>query len=336
MMKTKSALLISQALALGMIIAMSLVVVGGPAQAADNYGFQSISYSGPRNPPTADKPQSKLWWNDDTWWADMWTTGSGWHIYRLDRTSNTWVDTGLLNDTRTGTLADTLWDGTKLYIASHVVTDSSETSPNASVPDQPAKLYRYSYSDGKYTLDDGFPTTITNNSSESMTIDQDTTGTLWATWTQVSGDSTSGFTSSVYVNYSAEGGTSWGTPFVLPVADPNPAPDDISAVVAYGKNKIGVMWSDSPDGIVYWATRTDGTSPTAASSWNVQPAVQGKGQADDHINLKALLADQSGRVYAVVKNSLNSTVNKTLPVLELLVFRPGTGAFTKSTICYAG
>ncbi|WP_406635170.1 Ig-like domain-containing protein [Pseudarthrobacter quantipunctorum] len=313
-------------------LVLGVVAAGGTAQAAENYGYQSISYTGVANTPTSDKPQSKLWWNDGSWWADMWTTGTGWQIYRLDRAAKTWVNTGVSIDTRSNTLADTLWDGNKLYIASHVVTVSGDASTKASVSGQPAKLYRYSYAAGKYTLDAGFPTNINNNSSESMTIDKDTTGAVWATWTQVSGSSTSGYTSSVYVNSSAAGGTSWGTPFVLPVADPNPAPDDISAIVSYGSNKIGVLWSDAPAGTVYWATRTDGTSPSAASSWKVQPAVQGKGQADDHLNIKALLADPSGRVYAAVKTSLDSSTDKTLPQLQLLVFRPGTGSFTRSTI----
>lgn len=324
---------VAQSIILAVILLTSLFTALGNARAAENYGYQSIGYSGMVNPPTSDKPQSKLWWNDGSWWADMWATGSGWHIFRLDRATRTWVDTGVLNDSRSNTLADTLWDGNKLYIASHVVTVSGDGTPKPSISGQPAKLYRYSYSSGKYTLDPGFPTIITNNSSESMTIDKDTTGAIWATWTQVSGNATSGYTSSVYVNVSTPGGTSWNTPFVLPVADPNPAPDDISAVIAFGSNKIGVMWSDNPAGTVYWATRTDGTSPTAASSWKVQPAVQGKGQADDHLNLKALLADSAGRVYAAVKTSLNDTFSdKTLPQLQLLVFRPGTGAFTKSTI----
>lgn len=333
MPKPKAPLLVAQAVALAAALILGLIAAVTTAQAAATYGYQSISYSGIPNPPTSDKPQSKLWWNDGSWWADMWTTGVGWQIYRLDRGTKTWVSTGLLNDNRSNTLADTLWDGSKLYIASHVVTVSGDSTPKPSVSGQPAKLYRYSYSGGKYTLDTGFPSTITNNSSESMTIDKDSTGVVWATWTQVSGNSTSGYTSSVYVNSSEPGGAKWGTPFVLPVSDPNPAPDDISAVVSFGTNKIGVMWSDSPAGTVYWATRTDGTSPTAASSWKVQPAVQGRGQADDHLNLKALLADSTGRVYAAVKTSLdNTSTDKTLPQLQLLVFRPGTGAFTRSTI----
>ena len=328
---------LAQALVLATIVAGNVLAAPGIAVAASSYGQSSISYSGVDHPPTADKPQSKLWWNDGSWWADMWTSGSGWHIYRLDRSADKWVDTGVLNDTRRSTLADTLWDGSHLYIASHVVTESGDATTAASVSGQPAYLYRYSYANGKYTLDSGFPSVITKNSSESMTIAKDSTGAIWATWTQVSGSSTSGFTNTVYANNSAPGGTSWATPFVLPVSNPHPAPDDISAVVAYGNKKIGVMWSDELTGTVWWATRTDGTAPAAASSWKVQSAVKGKGQSDDHLNLKTLQADATGRVFAAVKTSMDATSSDpTLPQMLLLVFKPGTGAFTKSTISTTG
>jgi hypothetical protein len=323
---------LSQALVLATLIAGTLLGNSTAAGAAHKYGYQSISYSGVANPPTSDKPQSKLWWNDGSWWADMWKTGSGWHIHRLDRTTEAWVDTGLLNDNRSSTLADTLWDGEHLYIASHVVTITGDGTPNPSVSGQPAKLYRYSYSGGTYTLDNGFPTTITNNSSESMTIDKDSTGAIWATWTQVAGSFATGFTNTVYVNNSTPGGTSWAAPFVIPVSNPHAAPDDISAVVAF-KNKIGVMWSDQLTGTVHWATRTDGTNPTSASSWKVQPAIQGNGQSDDHMNVKSLQADASGRVFAAVKTGVNNTSSDPkLPQLLQLVFKPGTGSVSTSTL----
>jgi hypothetical protein len=111
------------------LVSMAVLAPSGPAWAAGDIGHPSLTYSGVSNPPTSDKPQSKLWWNAGSWWADMWKTGSGWHIYRLDRSAETWVDTGVLNDTRGSTLADVLWDGTHLYIASHVVTVSSDTAP---------------------------------------------------------------------------------------------------------------------------------------------------------------------------------------------------------------
>ncbi|MDI3213430.1 hypothetical protein [Arthrobacter sp. AL12] len=327
---------LAQALVLATIVAGNILAVSSSAVAESSYGSPSIKYFGVDNPPTADKPQSKLWWNDGSWWADMWTSGSGWHIYRLDRSVDKWVDTGVLIDSRRSTLADTLWDGSHLFIASHVVT-TSEATPVPSVSGQPANLYRYSYANGNYTLDSGFPTVISDTSSESMTIAKDSTGVLWATWTQVSGSSASGFTNAVYANNSEPDGTSWAAPFVLPVSNPNPAPDDISSIVAYGGNKIGVMWSDELTGTVWWATRTDGTDPAASSSWKEQSAVKGKGLADDHMNLKSLQSDATGRVFAAVKTGLDDTsADPTLPQTLLLVFKPGTGAFTQSTISTTG
>jgi PKD repeat protein len=315
----------SRLLVLSIVAAGGLVGVSGPAQAA-TVGTPSITYSGVSNPPTADKPQSKLWWNDGSWWANMWTTGSGWSIYRLDRGTATWVDTGVRSDSRGSSSSDTLWDGSKLYIASNVVTSGSSASG------QPARLYRYSYSNGSYSLDGGFPETISNNSSESLTIDKDSTGVIWATWTQATST-----TSTVYVNHSLPGGTGWSTPFIVPAADPNPTPDDLSAIVAYRSNKIGIMWTDQATGTAYWATRTDGTDPKASSSWNVQEAVKGNNQVDDHLNIKTLQADPTGRVYAAVKTGLNDgSTDPNLAQEVLVVFKPGTGAFEQTTIARTG
>ena len=334
-MKTTPSTRTSQFLVLLLVLAGAVLSAPGRAEADPVYGTQSIAYSGVSNPPTSDKPQSKLWFNAGSWWADMWTTGTGWNIYRLDRSTETWVNTGIVNDTRANTLADVLWDGSKLYIASHVVTVTGDGTPNPSQSGQPAKLYRYSYSGGSYALDPGFPTTVTNNSSESMTIDQDSLGGIWATWTQVAGNSTSGYTNTVYVNHSADAGATWDVPFVLPVASPHPAPDDISAVVAFNRNQIGVMWSDHLANTVWWATHADGKA--ADSNWQLQPAMRGKGQADDHLNLKSLQSDTAGRVFAAVKTSLNDySSDPTVPQLVLLVFKPGTAAFTQSTISVAG
>jgi PKD repeat protein len=320
------------------LVAVLAVVLGlvSPvaAQAATSYGTVGPSYSKVTHPPTSDKPQSKLWWNDGSWWAYMWAGSSGWHIERLDRSTATWVDTGVLVDSRTTTLADTLWDGTHLYIASHVATVSTLTSPNVSQSGQPANLARYSYSGGTYTLDAGFPTTISDYSTESMTIDEDSTGVIWATWVQVKGSSSTGYQATTYVNASAVGGTSWLSPFAVPGAsNPNPSVDDISAVVAFQHSKIGVMWSDQLTGTVWWAWHNDGTSATAAASWHVSSAIRGRNQADDHLNLKTLQADASGRVFASVKTSLDINGGSTSqPQLLLLTYKPGTGSFDSAPI----
>ncbi len=179
----------------------------------------------------------------------------------------------------------------------------------------------------------GFRQTISNNSSETLTIDKDSTGALWATWTQVSGT-----TNTVFVNSSGPGGTGWGTPFVVPgAADPNPTPDDLSAIVAFRNDQIGIMWTDQATGTAYWSTHTDGADPRAASSWRHREAIRGNRQVDDHLNIKTLQADPTGRVFAAVKTSLNDgSTDPNLAQEVLVVFKPGTGAFEQTTIARTG
>src|SRR3954470_8643337 len=76
---------------------------------AGDIGHLDQSFTGVTNPPTSAKPQSKLWYVDGFWWADMFDAVSRtWHIFRLDRATGIWVDTKVVNDTRANTLGDVL------------------------------------------------------------------------------------------------------------------------------------------------------------------------------------------------------------------------------------
>src|SRR5512134_1459395 len=111
-------------LAVGLIsLLVGSIVRPAVAEAATgDYGHPGPSYSGAGTAPTADKPQSKLWFNDGLWWADMFDTVSRtWHIWRLNRSTQTWIDTGVTTDARPSTRGDTLWDGSHLYVAHHVL-----------------------------------------------------------------------------------------------------------------------------------------------------------------------------------------------------------------------
>src|SRR5215216_5041581 len=68
-------------------------------------GYLDYTYgpnvNGAERTPTESKPESKLWWNDGYWWGSMFSAASGtYHIYRLDLTSQTWVDTDTVLDNR--------------------------------------------------------------------------------------------------------------------------------------------------------------------------------------------------------------------------------------------
>jgi hypothetical protein len=140
--------------------------------------------------------------------------------------------------------------------------------------------------------------------SETLVIDKDTTGTLWATWTQGS---------RVYVNHSVGGNDAvWGTPYVLPGATTGLTSDDISSIVHFG-SRIGVMWSDQNDGRFHFAMHDDG-APDRAWTASIVP-IDGL-VADDHINLKA---DATGQLYAAVKTA---TGRRGTPMVVLLVRSP--------------
>jgi PKD repeat protein len=278
-------------------------------------GYQDGSTSGAGAAATGEKPESKLWWNDGSWWSSMFDTASQtYHIFRLDRSTETWVDSGTLLDDRPKTRADTLWDGSHLYVSSHVIASSS----SAATSGNPARLYRFSYSPatGSYSLDAGFPVKINDFSSETLTIDKDSTGVLWATWAQ---------SSKIYVNSTTGGDAVWGTPFVMPATGATGLDaDDISAVAAFGGNQIGVMWSNQVTSAMYFAVHADGTQP---DTWGTsRTAVQGPSIADDHINLKQLQGDPAGRVFAAVKTSLDDAgATSSAPQILILARDPVTG-----------
>jgi PKD repeat protein len=299
------------------LLALAITLLPAAANAATgDIGYKDQSFTGAGTAPTGSKPESKLWWNDGSWWASMWSGSGGFHIFRLDNLTQKWMDTGVAIDPRSGTRADTLWDGTHLYVASHVFSDAPKTG-------FPSRLYRFSYNPlaQTYSLDPGFPVSINNFRTETLVIDKDSTGKLWATWTQGS---------QVMVNRTTTGDATWGSPFVPAVSGATKlSSDDISSVVAFGGNKIGVMWSSQTSSAVYFATHDDGQ---ADSAWQQsRTAIAGPNIADDHINLKSLQSI-GGRVFAAVKTSLEDVpnANPNMPQIMLLSRDPATGDWSSA------
>jgi hypothetical protein len=301
------------AIVVAMVVGFSL---GTPtAQAADT-GYRDFSFAANAiDNPTGEKPQSKLWFNDGVWWASLFNRSTeAYHIYRYDWSAHTWNDTGTRIDERNASKADTLWDGTHLYVVS--------AGPCQSCSAQGARILRYSYDPAtkSYTLDQGFPVTITDTGLETIVLDKDTTGKLWVTYRRPSENK-------IYVNRTLGDDRTWGTPFVLPVNGTDVSSDDISSVVAFD-SQIGVMWSNQLDDAMYFATHTDGDPDEV---WQgSRAAIQGPKNADDHISLRSLqAADSSGRVFAAVKTSLDDLQNPNPNApLNLLLVRDREGNWT--------
>ena len=288
-----------------------------PATAAASIGVQDFSYAPLGGSPTESKPESKLWFNDGRWWASMFDPATqDHHIFWLDRSASPerWVDTGTTLDTRNSTRADTLWDGTHLYVASHVFTSTAAATTSATT----GKLWSFTYSPVTRTYTKEFgPIDINAARTETLVIDEDSGGRLWATWMQGN---------QVWVTHATGADNrTWVKPFVIPgpTGTPTPTGDDISSLIAF-KSKIGVMWSNQGDHRFWFAIHDDSA---ADGTWTAAPVptTPSTVTSDDHVNLKA---DLAGNVYAAVKTSQSAS---TQPLILLLVRSFATGTWSNFT-----
>ena len=289
---------------------------------AQTSGYHDFSYGSTITAPTGSKPESKLWFNDGIWWAVMFnSTLQGTDIYRLDIPTQVWSDTGTPVDDRAQSVGDALWDqaSNHLYIVSNLHVNSA--APNNTSTNW-GRLYRYTYNSGTktYVQDSGFPVTVTKGKEETLTIAKDSTGKLWVTYVE---------SSKVMVNHSNGSDNVWGTPTVLPVNATTIATtsDDIASIIAFGGNKIGILWSNQSTTRDYFAVHNDG-DPDA--TWQAAETAWGGGVnctglcADDHINVKT---DSTGKIYAAVKTSFTADTD---PFIVLIV-RSTSGVWTSAT-----
>jgi Ca2+-binding RTX toxin-like protein len=298
------------------------LLVPGVASAAT--GIRDQAYpAGTSGAPTTSKPESKLWWNDGFWWSIMFRSGEH-HIFRLNLRRQAWADTGVVVDSRDSTRQDVLSTGSKLFIASHkFVPVTSDTVPDAN---DEMRLLRFSYNaaTNRYASSPDGVSTIDPEKSETLVIDRDSTGTLWATWVQADGSGHHVYVKSTATDCvsGAIGNCNWGGATVLD----NVAADDISSIIRFGGN-VGVMWSNSPAGEIRFRVHPDGGAWSPSNEVVVGSSTTLK-FTDDHINLKA---DSAGRVYAVTKTKFRG---QTKPG-TMLHRRSSAGAWSTETVSRA-
>jgi hypothetical protein len=270
-----------------------------PVAAAIAEAATPVTYQGgPMGTATAtqDKPQSKLWRHDGSWWALMnGQVDKNVFIHRLTA-NHTWQQTGTEVDTKKS-YGDVLADGDTLYVLSRRPADGKTA------------LIRFTYDDAtdSYQKSSGYPVVVITVPTESATIAKDSTGVLWATYTAPDSDGLS----KVWVTHSTgSSDKTWVTPFELPVADTTVSADDIAAVVALD-GKIGVMWSNQVSDTFRFVTHEDGAAP---DQWGtLETALAGLSMADDHINLKKAT---DGRLFAAIKTGKTGLLS---PLIMLLV-----------------
>ncbi|MDQ0636107.1 hypothetical protein QFZ40_004016 [Arthrobacter pascens] len=298
------------ALLTALLLALAALMVPGTASAATgDVGTEGPSHSGTGTPTGTKRAISALWFNDGTWWGNLWDTASSdFHIFRFNAPTNSWVNTGVTTETRSNTHHDVLWDGTTLYVASYQFVNDGLPA----VAGYPTTMRRFKYdsSTKKYSLLGS--SQINNSKVEVLTIDKDSTGKVWSTWQQGN---------QIYLNVYDPATNKWGTPFKHPSSLSNVSVDDTSAVIAFDGNKMGVMWSrqvgDATDGM-YWSYHVDGDPNT---TWTAPvAAVKGQRSGDDHMNLK-WLDSTDGQVFAATKTSF---IQASQPLIQLLVLNGTT------------
>ena len=308
------------------LVIAACLLAAVPTLSFANVGVQDGTFS--PSAPTGQKPQSKLWFtSDNTWWADMYSSSAGkWDIFRLDRATNKWVDTGVGIDAGY-TAADTLLDGNTLYVASagDAISSGPSDQPVGGGLTRPGKIFKYTYNatSKTWTADGIISSDVTNGLGvEALTIAKDSTGELWVTFTK---------NAKLYVAHGSDavGQGAW-TPYQVGTQDLEM--DDISAIVAFG-GKIGVLYSDQnpgstpgvDDGGMYFAVHNDGAGD-APGDWSTSriPGTPDSTWADDHMNVKT----DGSTVYAVAKTSLHSGAQ---PIEQLLV-RKSDGSWSAKTI----
>jgi hypothetical protein len=313
-----------------------LMSLAAPAKAAVvEVGYRDFSYSSSVSAPTGQKPESKLWYTpDNIWWGVLYNpTSSRFEIYRFDRASQSWSTTGVAIDKRKASESDALWDGSALHVVSHL----KDTSATADIS---ITYQRFTYDSGSKTYTPVLLTapsgpqtnvlTLTNRKVEAAVLDKDSLGRLWLTFTDVQGAGRE-----VYIMHTTSGDV-WTSPYVLPhPGATNLDADDISTLVANtANNQIGVLWSNQGDETLYYATHADSAND---QTWDITELCKEAYCPDDHLNIKDLQADPSGRVFAAVKTSKNDSPTKkpTDPLIVMYTITKGgtpQAQFSRATV----
>ena len=213
--------------------------------------------------------RAQMWRNDNIWWGAFSNNTDG--IYLYQQTSpTTWaqgalLDTNMVAGVFVAGSPDCLWNGTNLFM---MVQESTLV----------AKLYKYTYSTTTklYTVVAGFPVSLptigvgTSSSGKSygtVTIDQDSTGKLWVSYTGggIGGDGNVHVISSTSVDHKT-----WDTTGFILESGLGLVKVETSPILAFGGNKIGVGWSNQSTNEFGFRYHTDGA---AVNVWSTKEVI---------------------------------------------------------------
>lgn len=262
---------------------------------------------------SASPAQSKLWYAQDAWWGGLFSPEANeTHIFRLDWSSQTWLDTGTVVDERADADADYLWTGEHLYVAS---------ASKGFAPSHRVRIVRYHFDPeaDRYVQDTDFPVAINETGASGVVIDRDSKETLWVTY--VSGGS-------LWVAHTLTSDAHWAPPYAVPGSGPI-LDEDISSLVPFGPGRVGVMWTDQGTERVLFASHADGAGDDAWSP--VEIVATGVGTNDDQLNLKTFELGGARVIATPIRTTVDSDADRNpLDAQILVMVRQADGSWTAS------
>lgn len=316
------------------LVALAMSSLAGVAKAATpvEVGFRDFAISGGVNHATADKPQSKVWFADGTWYAGMFHSDDNYRVFKFNPTTNDWTTGAGLPalDPRNASHGDYLFENNTLWVASAHPTDTTFPYSVDTI-----RVYRSTFTPATDTYAAATVATIPNTQTvtaaneggaPTVTIARDAGGRLMTTWPHGT---------QVRYSISDDDGVTWSAPAQVPTQAGNPIAYpgnvqsmDISSIVNVD-GRFGILWSDHdnlPDSAsngFYYTSILAAADPTVGANWTApvklpSPTGANDGErADNHINMK--VAD-NGDIYVVTKtgkDTANCATNQSLPLVVL-------------------
>lgn len=245
---------------------------------------------------TGEKPQSKLWQFEGTWYS-VFPSGGNTILWKLE--NDTWTNMRTLISGNS--YSDCKSYGNQVHILLYSGVNSSLVSLEYNYITEAYEPWSESSGVIPVTLD---------ASVETATLDIDDNGRMW-----IASDGSN----SVNVRWSDAPYNSWTNKVTLTNGISG---DDICALISM-PGKVGVMWSDQNSKRFGFRTLNINDNPGEINNWSADeiPASQsalnvGGGMADDHINLKL---SAEGKLFSAVKTAYDESG---LPRIALLVRHP--------------
>ena len=257
--------------------------------------------------PAGTGAQSRLWFNDGSWWGVFLTSSSAdQRIFRLDAASLTWIDTGVVVDDRAYAKVDAQWDGEHLLVAS--------AGEQADVR-HALRVNRFSYNpaSGEYRRNANFPVPVTAAGVTGATLARAGDGRLWVAYRD--GDR-------LILDHSLDSDLSWQGPIALDVAT---GPVDALAIAAVGE-RIGLVWTLTTDDAlqVAWLDPALGTD-----GWSAAPPVPIPGLhfGADEIGIAVDRSPGAERLFVGLRTSADRAADRQrlAPQVVVAELRAGSG-----------